>query len=116
MFNLIPDSVKEKVLKDYQERRAVVWLFSFFLLSGMLLVFLLPTYVHVFFEERNMRTDAEIVRNSSQLKKADDVVGTIKETNEQLRALSSVKNPIKTSEILEKALNAKNSFIHITDI
>ena len=116
MFNLIPDGVKEKILKDYRGRRGVVWLFTFLLLSTMVLIFLLPSYTYVSLEEKNMRTDVEVVRNSFQLKKVDDVVEAIKETNEQLRALSSAKNPIKTSEILEKALKAKNSSIHVTEI
>lgn len=116
MFNLIPDSVKEKILKDYQERRVVVWLCAFLLLSIMIVIFLLPTYVHVFSEEKNIRADVEVVKNSLQLKKADDVVGTIKATNELLKALSPAKSQIRTSEILEKALGVKNAAIHITDI
>jgi len=116
MFNLIPDSVKEKILKDYLERRVVVWLFALFLVSLMTIIFLLPAYVHVFFEEKNIRADVEVVKNSLQLKKADDVVGTIKATNELLKALSPVKSQARTSEILEKALGAKNAAIHITDI
>lgn len=116
MFNLIPDSVKEKILKDYQERRVVVWLFALFLLSVTIVIFLLPAYVHVFFEEKNIRADVEIVKNSLQLKKADDVVGTIKATNELLKALSPAKSHVRTSEIIEKTLGAKNAAIHITDI
>lgn len=116
MFNLIPDAVKEKILKDYKERRVVVWLFALFSLSVMIVIFLLPAYVHVFFEEKNMRADVEVVKNSLQLKKADDVVGKIKRTNEQLKTLSPVKSQIRASEIVEKALRTRNSTIHITEI
>ncbi len=116
MFNLIPDSVKEKILKDYQRRRGVVWLFMTAVLSIVVLIFLLPTYVHVFFEVKNVSASVEIVKSSLQLKEADEVVGTIKKTNEQLRTLFSASSSFKTSEIVERALKAKNSFIHITDI
>lgn len=116
MFNLIPDTVKEKILKDYKERRIGVWLFSILIVTGSTLFFLLPTFVHVFFEEKNMQADAELVKNSLQIKKADDVVGTIKETNEQLRALSLIKNPISPVDTIRKAVEVKNAAIHVTEI
>lgn len=116
MFNLIPDGVKEKIWNDYQKRHIIVWLSALLVFVMVLLVFLLPTYVYVLFEEENMRADVEAVKNSLELRKADDVVGKIKETNEQLKALSWLKNSVKTAEGLEQALHAKDSFIHVTEI
>lgn len=116
MFNLIPDLVKEKILKDYVKRRIIVWLFAILVAVVITLVFLLPTFVHVFFEEKNMRADAEFVKSSIQIKKADEVVVTIKETNEQLRALSLIKNPTKPVDTVQKAIEVKNASIYINEI
>lgn len=116
MFNLVPDIVKEKILKDYKHRRIVVWLFSLLVCVVIFLVFLLPTYAYVFFEEKNTRADTVLINNSLQLKEADQVVSTIKETNEQLRALAMSGNPTDPLLTLEKVGQAKNSFIHINEI
>lgn len=116
MFNLIPNSVKAQILKDYKKRRGVLWIFGALVFSCTLLIFILPTYAYVLFEEKNMRIDAELVKNSSQLKKADEVVGTIKETNEQLKALSAIGNPIRPMDTIGKAMQVKDGFIHIEEI
>jgi len=116
MFNLVPDIVKDNLLKDYKHRRIVVWLFGLLVYVVMLLIFLLPTYAYIFFEEKNTLADTMRIKNSLQLKEADQVVGTIKETNEQLRALAISGNLVDPLLTLEKVGEAKNSFIHVNEI
>lgn len=116
MFNLTPTSLKERISKDYKERLFVVWLFSISVFSIILLIFLLPTFVYVYFEEKNTRTNADLIKNSVQFKKADDVVIAIKETNEQLKALVAAQDPQSPTDIIQKSIQSKNSFIHINEI
>ncbi len=89
MFNLIPDSVKEKILKDYQRRRGVVWLFMTAVLSIVVLIFLLPTYVHVFFEVKNVSAGSECgvelsVGSEGADVKVDDMVYIYKTEQQRL--------------------------------
>ncbi|MCX6703428.1 MAG: hypothetical protein NTV02_01930 [Candidatus Zambryskibacteria bacterium] len=116
MFNLIPIQLKEQIIRDYKERRIVLWFGGFFVLSVILFIFLLPTYVLVFFEEKNKFSETQFMKASSQFKKSDEVVGIITETNEQLRVLLASVPKTSATGSLQKVLEAKNSFIHITEI
>jgi len=116
MFNLVPDIVKEKILKDYGHRRFVVWLFGMLMCMMIFFIFLLPTYAYILLEEKNTLADTILIKNSLQLKEADQVVGTIKETNEQLKALGVSGNPTTALLTLEKVGEAKNPLIHVNEI
>lgn len=116
MFNLIPATLKEKILKDYKERRIIVLLFGFIFFICMLFIFISPSFGYLFFEEQNVVAEAEVMRESDQFKKADEVMTTIKETNEQLRALSLEVRSVTPVKAIEQVVSVKNRSIHITEI
>ncbi len=116
MFNLIPETLKEKIIKDYTERRVVVWLFGVCVLMGTFFIFLLPTYTHVFFEEQNTLGDAERIKNSVQFKKADQVAQTIKETNTQLKVLEQENRSVNPINSIQQIIGTKNAAIRIYEI
>lgn len=116
MFNLIPDNLKADIIREYAGRRLIVWFAGFTLLCVSLFVFLLPTYIYVFFEEKNLLSQSELLKDSAQFKKADDVVKVITETNEQLRVVASVPYTTTPISALEKVITAKNPPIRIADI
>lgn len=116
MFNLIPNTLKEKILKDYKGRRVIVLLFGLVCFICMLFVFISPSFGYLFFEEKNVIAEAEVMKQSDQFKTADEVVTTIKETNEQLRTLSLEVRPVAPIGAIEKIVKVKNQYIHITEI
>ena len=116
MFNLIPHIIKEKIRTDYRGRRIIVLLLGLICFICVLFIFIAPSFGYLFFEEQNVIAEAEVMKNSDQFKKADEVVATIKETNEQLRALGLEISSVEPIEAIEKIVQAKNVGIHITDI
>lgn len=116
MFNLIPHTLKERIIKDYKGRRVTVVFFGVVCLIVILFIFISPTYGYLFFEEQNVIAEAETMKKSDQFQKADQVVAAIKETNEQLRALSLDVRSVQPIQAVERVVQAKNTSIHITDI
>jgi hypothetical protein len=70
----------------------------------------------LFFEEQNVIAEAEVVKKSNQFEKADEVVGAIQETNEQLRAFMLEAGSVQYIGAIEKIIQVKNTAIRITDI
>lgn len=116
MFNLIPDTLKEKIARDYKERRIILLLFSFICFIAMLFIFISPSFGYLFFEEKDVAAEAEVMMQSDQFKKADEVVTSIKETNEHLRVLSLEVRSVSPIEAIEKIVETKRQAIHITEI
>lgn len=116
MFNLIPHIIKQRILQDYRARRVIVILAGFVLLVCVLFVFISPSFGYLFFEEKNVIAEAEAIKKSDQFKKADEVLKAIKETNEELRVLSTEIRSAQPTPAIEQIIKAKNQFIHITEI
>lgn len=116
MFNLIPENLKATIIREYSGRRLIVWFAGFALLCIALFIFLLPTYIHVVFEEKDLLTQTEFLKDSAQFKKADDIVRVITETNEQLRVVSTPSYNTTPVSAIEKIILSKNTNIRITDI
>jgi len=116
MFNLIPDNLKATIIREYSGRRLIVWFAGFTMLCIALYVFLLPTYIHVVFEEKDLLNQTELLKDSAQFKKADDIVRVITETNEQLRVVSTPSYNTTPVSAIEKIILSKNTNIRITDI
>lgn len=116
MFNLIPHIIKQKILSDYKARRVITVLVGFVILIIILFIFISPSFGHLFFEEKNVMAEAETIKKSDQFKKADEVLKAIKQTNEQLRVISSDVSMVGPTEAMQKIIQVKNASVHITSI
>lgn len=116
MFNLIPDTLKQRILKDYKERRIIVLLFVCVLFIVMLFILISPSFGYLFFEEQNVIAEAEVVKKSNQFEKADEVMDVIQSTNEQLRVFMLEISSIQSIEAVEKIVSAKHTGIYIDNI
>ena len=116
MFNLIPQSLKGYILTDYKERRIIVVLAGVILLILIAFVFLAPSLGYLFFEEKNILAEVEAMKSLDQFKKVDQVETSIKDANEQLRALLTEVSPVDPIRAIERVIEVKNSGVHITDL
>ncbi len=116
MFNLIPQSLKGYILADYKERRIVVILVGVVFLILIAFVFLAPSLGYLFFEEKNILAEVEAMKSLDQFKKVDQVETSIKDANEQLRALLTEVSPVDPIRAIERVIAVKNSGVHITDM
>lgn len=89
MFNVLTDSFKKDIRDQYKKRRVIVWLIAVICLQISFLVLILPSYIYLSTEEKDLL--ASNVSHTTANNLADNSSGskTFQNVNNELSVLSS---------------------------
>jgi len=116
MFNLLPETEKEKILREYNHRRLIVFLAFMSATVCMALVALFPSFVLSSIKLDELETDIVVVRQSKEFQEADKLQTVLTESNEKLTALQLGHSKVLTQDIIAQIINAKNSGIRMNGL
>jgi len=116
-MNLLPFSEQNKIARQRLFCCSIATgLITFFILSAAIF-FLVPSYLFLFFQSKELARKLEIEKQSSELKKAESIEATIRNLNRRIDLLSKneavLKDPFSEMALLikEKPANVLiNSF------
>ncbi|MFZ2522989.1 MAG: hypothetical protein WAW92_01225 [Minisyncoccia bacterium] len=114
MFNLLPDSLKSDVKKEYNLRRLIVALFFVFSLEVTFVVFIFPSWII-----SNIKLDDNKARVEEIDKNKDDsdsnmVRPIIKSINNELGIIDKSLDYVEVSPVFNAILDKKTNSIKIT--
>jgi len=116
MFNVLPDNFKEEIRKQYRGKRTIVWLSAVIALQISTLIFLMPSYVYLTFQEKNLVAQNDSSGQTQQTQSTAKISQIFKTTNAQLSALSLSVSSSSTSDLIAHLISLKGSSITFQEI
>jgi len=116
MFNLLPDSLKGEIIKEYRLRLIVVILVFIMFIILSFIIFMSPSLVVSYFRENELKQRVEVLDKTAGASNINSIKPVIKSLNSDL---SSIDKTLKYSEVvplINSVLSEKTSSIYITDI
>ena|SRR6185295_9724789 len=113
MFNLIPDSLKEKVISEYKLRRLtlVIIFLMFIQISFIILIF--PSWVASYYKEQEIMSQVNELNQLQSSKDSNSLVSIIRSTNAKLNILNTVLAYPAVLPLLNTVLDSKPSTVYI---
>jgi cell division protein FtsL len=116
MFNLLPETEKKHILKEYSMRRLVVLLF-FLLVSGLIaLICIFPSKLLSQTKEENIRARIETTKKSPILAESELLISTLSAANLKLAALSPPPNEILIEDLFDRVIARKSTNIKLRNL
>lgn len=116
MFNLLPEALKEILGSQYKKRRTIVSLWVGIITVLFIYIALLPSYLHVYIDARDIENELAVHKQSQSFKDVDAMVQVVDKTNKDLSLLNDVKSSVSVTTILESLITEKGPDISFTDI
>ncbi len=116
MFNLLPETEKEKILREYNHRRLIVFLAFMSATLCMALVALFPSYILSSIKLKEVETNIAVVRQSKEFQEADKLQTVLTESNEKLSALQFGRSKVLSQDLIAQIINVKNTGIRINGL
>jgi hypothetical protein len=116
MFNVLPDTNKKDIIKDYHKRYLVVWLASVVVIQVFFLLCLLPGYVYLISQKNSLQAEdasTKVSGASNSVTQADQV---FKITNTELSLLSASSTESTPFSLVAQIVALKGSDITIGQI
>ncbi len=116
MFNLLPDSFKEDLRKEYKLRRYIIILLfiSFVQLSS--LVFLFPSWATSSYKEEAITAEVEKMNQADNVSNSNSIRSSIRSLNKDLSLFDSYLKYTKAMPFFDVILSKKTSSIRITNM
>jgi len=111
MFNLLPENIKSKIIKEYKLRLVVVSLIFVLFIQLSFLVFLVPTWVSSFYKEK------EAIESSNQMNvflstlNISSTTSFVKSVNSKLSIINNSLEYSKAIPVIDEVLSKKTSSI-----
>lgn len=116
MFNLLPDSLKENITKEYKERRWVVILLFVIFIQASFIIFTMPSWVVSNSKQNDLADDVKALDSSSMLSTANSLKPIIKSINTELGIIDKNLKYQEFVPVLDAVISKKLSSIKITDV
>lgn len=116
MFNLLPDSLKSEIIKEYKLRLFIISLIFVVFIELSFIVFLSPSFVISYYREKDVELRVEALEKSSVTANANSIKPIIKSLNSDLNTIDKTLQYAETIPIIDAVISEKNNFIQITDI
>ncbi len=113
MFNLLPDSLKSKIKKEYKLRLVVVVLAFVLFVQFSFLVFLVPTWVSSFYREKEAVSQSNEMNAFLSTLNISSTTSFVKSVNSKLSLINSSLEYPKVIPILDELLLKKTDFISL---
>ena len=115
MFNLIPESLKEKIKTEYRLRRLIlVFIFALFI-QATFLIFLYPSWLISSQKENEMVLQTEKMNQSQLTSNISSTTNFIKSLNAKLSIMDSTFEYPQVVPIVNIILSKKTGSIHIDE-
>ena len=115
MFNLIPESLKEKIKTEYRLRRLIlVFIFTLFI-QATFLIFLYPSWLISSQKENEMVLQTEKMNQSQLTSNISSTTNFIKSLNAKLSIMDSTFEYPQVVPIVNIILSQKTGSIHIDE-
>ncbi len=116
MFNLLPQNIKNRIIKEYSLRRLIV-IFAFVLcLQILFVIFIFPTWYVSSSNERSLALETQDLNNYLVKSDSGKIASTINDINTKIKLLNTTLEYPKVIPIINKLISYKNKDIHITEI
>lgn len=116
MFNLLPETEKSKILKEYSLRRVIVF-FAFLCVSALIaLVGIFPSYLLSSLKLREVKDNVSSVRQSSAFQEADQLSKELSQANAKLVALQSNTSSVFVEDLFSRVIAHKISGIRLNGL
>ena len=116
MFNLLPEQEKQKIHKQYRMRKAVVILMCAFVLIVSGGIFLLPTYVSLVFQEKDLTTQIKNFKSSTDNTKNAGLLETLRLGNQKITLTSNGIHSRLYYAMMQDLFKGKPSGVHLTGV
>lgn len=116
MFNLLPESEKERILQEYNHRRLIVFLVFVVATLCMALVALFPSYVLSSVKLSDVEVDIATVQQSREFQKADKLQATLVESNEKLSVLQYGHTSVSVQDLFMRINESRNKSIRLNGL
>lgn len=116
MFNLLPDSLKWEIIKEYRLRLSIVVLIFVVFIELSFAVFMLPSIVISYYKEKEVELRIDVLEKSFGESNTSLIRSTIKSLNNDLNTIDKTLQYSETIPLIDIILSKKTNNIHITDI
>ena len=113
MFNLLPDSFKEKIKTEYKLRLVTSVLIFVIFLQLSFIAFLSPSWVFSYYKEKEIISQIERARDTAVSPTSATARSVISGTNIKLNIINNSLQYIKFTSLLNAIISKKTSGIHI---
>lgn len=116
MFNLLPESEKKRILKEYRLRKTTIIL-SFLFATGLIsFIFLIPSYMLSSSRDKEVSNRIDAVRRSTIVGEANEINASLVDTNLKIQSLKIEENEVLIKDLFDRVLSKKTDSIRIVDI
>jgi len=116
MFNILPDTFKASIIKEYHKRRLVVWLCAVCVLQISFLIFLMPSYIYLVFKEKGLEADQMQTASVQSQTASTSSIALIQNTQKTLSTLARDLPHGSVHEVLAELVSLKGSSITFKEI
>lgn len=113
MFNLLPDSEKKSIMKEYSLRRFTVLAFFLFFLGVLASVSLFPSYILSSVKVREIEGQLSSVRQSTIFKEAESLASTLNTVNQKIIAVEPREEYVHLETLIERIAEKRGLSIRI---
>jgi hypothetical protein len=116
MFNLLPESEKQNIVKEYALRRIVVLSVFLFAVGSVASVSLLPSYLLSRAKIQETGQEIESIKKSSTFRESGQLSDSLTKTNAKLQALGPGANDMYVEDLFAKIFSDRDVNIRIASI
>lgn len=116
MFNVLPDNFKKVIKSQYKKRRLVVCFLAVILLQISFFIFILPSYIFLVTEKRNLLAESQRSEVSNVLGNNITASKVFRNVNNDLFVLSSDIEQNNIEDFLSKLISLEGAEIKIKEI
>jgi hypothetical protein len=113
MFNLLPESLKDRIKKEYNLRRLIVGFFFILFLQTAFFIFMLPSWMISKYKEETSSARVIQLDNSELLSNSNAIRPVIRSINAELILIDRSLEYPKISPYLDSILSMKTNSIKI---
>ncbi len=116
MFNLLPETFKEKIKAEYKLRRLVLILAFVIFIQSSFLIFLFPSWLISLYKEKEVASQIEEINKSSVAANANSISSIIKSTNSKLKVINNTLEYPRLIPFVDTVISKKSENIHLIGI
>jgi hypothetical protein len=116
MFNILIDTFKQDIIREYHKRRLIVWLCAVCVVQLSFLIFLVPLYVHMQLKEKNLAASQTHVATTQNANGQSTNTALIQNTQATLSILAAHLPQGSVNATLAHLVSLKGSSITFREI
>jgi Tfp pilus assembly protein PilN len=116
MFNLLPQSEKQNILKEYATRRNILIVMFVFALGVISVVALIPAYLLSTIKLNEVNDELVRVKGSVAFQESDNLNKILIDTNAKLASVKATKDQVYVADLIKNVISKQDLNIRINGI